>query len=76
VGRDRAVVDDAAATRILRFHDAKRFLSTKKRTRKVGADDGAPLFEAEVLQGNRRRADAGIIEQDVQAAELFLDTLE
>ena len=72
VRRDRAVVDDAAAARVLRLHDLDRFLRAQEHAGEVGIDDLLPGLVGQVLERHRRRADAGIVEQDVEAAEGLL----
>ena len=69
VRRDRAVVDDPAAARVLRLHDPERLLRAEEDAGQVDVDDALPLLEGQVLQRDRRRADAGIVEQEIEAAE-------
>ena len=54
VGRDRPVVDDAPAARILALHDPERFLSAEEHPGQVHTHDLAPLLVGEVLEGHRR----------------------
>ena len=68
VRRDRAVVDDAAAARVLVLHDAEGVLGAQERAGEVGVHHRLPLLEAEVLEIDRRRAHAGVVEQHVQPA--------
>ena len=48
--RDRAVVDDAAAARVLVLHDPERFLRAEERAGQVHVDDGLPLLEGQIFQ--------------------------
>ena len=60
-----------ATLRRLCLHKADRFLRTKEVAREIGADNGAPLFVGEIFHRDSRRADAGIVEAYVEAAENF-----
>src|SRR5215469_2161235 len=71
VGRNRSVIDDSAASRILRLHDADRLLRAEKRAREIYGDRGAPLLVREILHRNRRRTRACIVEQQVETSELL-----
>ena len=73
VGADRAIVDDAPAARLLRLHHPDRLLGAEKGAGEIDADNGLPLFKAQLLDRNGGGAHAGIVEQHVQAAELVLD---
>jgi hypothetical protein len=66
--RDRAVVDDAAAARGLVLHDPERVLGAQERRGEIGVHHGLPLRQAEILEIDRRRAHAGIVEQHVEPA--------
>ena len=52
MSRDRAVVDDAAAARILLLHHAERRLRAQERAREVDVDDRRPLLVRQILDGN------------------------
>jgi hypothetical protein len=73
VRRDRAVVDDPAAARRLRLHQHERLLRAQEDGGQVDVDDGLPLLHRELLERDRRRAGAGVVEEDVEAAVLLLD---
>jgi len=70
VGRDGAVVDDAAAAGGLALHHAEGVLRAEEHAGQIDVDDGLPLLEREVLQRERRCAAAGGVEQQVDPAEL------
>ena len=74
--RDRAVVDDAAALRVLRLEHAEGVLGAEERGGEVDVDDGLPLLEGDVLHRDARAPSAGIVEEDVEAAEGRLDRVE
>ena len=67
---DRAVVDDAPAARILRLHDPDGLLRAEEQAGQVDVDDVLPLLEGHVLDRDAGRVDAGVVEQEVAAAEL------
>ena len=69
MGRDRAVVDDAAASRVLVLHDPKCGLRTQEHAGEVDVDHGLPFLQAQVLKRDPRRVDTGVVEQQVDAAE-------
>src|SRR5712671_2281830 len=69
--RDRAVVDDPAAHRLLVLHDLEGFLGAQERAGEDRVDDRLPALESQFLD-RRRRAEAGIVEQDVEPSESFL----
>ena len=68
VRRDRAVVDDPAPARRLRLHLPERRLRAQERAGQVDVDDVPPLLERQVLE-RAADADAGVVEQQVDAAE-------
>ena len=53
-GRDRAVVDDAAALRRLRLHRPEGLLDAQEHAGQVGVDHALPLLQRQVFE--RRRA--------------------
>ena len=66
VGRERAVVDDAPAARLLRRHRAERRLRAQERAGEVGVHDPLPVLEGQL--GHRRgHAEARVVEQQVDA---------
>lgn len=65
--RDRAVVDDAAAHRLLVLHDLEGFLGAQERAGQDRADHRLPALERQFLD-RRRSAKPGIVEQDVEPA--------
>ena len=69
MGGDRAVVDDAPAARLLRFHDPDGFLGAQEHAGEIDVDDLPPGLERQLLERHRRRPDPGIVEQDVEAPE-------
>ncbi len=66
--RDRAVVDDPAAHRLLVLHDLEGFLGAQERARQDRVDDGLPALESELLDRGVG-AEAGIVEQHVEPPE-------
>ena len=58
---------------VLRLHDLDGFLRAQEHAGQVGGDHVLPGLERQVLERHRRRADAGIVEQDVEPAEGRLD---
>ena len=73
---DRSIVDDAATARLLRLHDAKGGRHTVEHARQVHVDDGAPVCQVELIHRHGRRADAGIVEQQVDTAPLGDDRIK
>src|SRR5204862_51836 len=65
----RALVDDAAAARRLVLHTLDRFLRSDEGAGQVGVHDRLPLLEGQVFHRDRRRADAGVIEEEVEPSE-------
>ena len=76
MGRDGAVVDDAATLRALRLHHPESGLRAQKRAREIDVDDVLPLLECQLVKAACRQAYAGVVEQDVHAAELLARALE
>ena len=70
--RDRAVVDDASAARVLVLHHPERLLHAEEHAGQVDVHDVPPLLDGQVLEWYARGADAGVVEQQVQAAEGLL----
>ena len=71
VRRDRAVVDDTPALRLLFLEHADRFLRTHEAGGQVEIDDALPLLEWDVLHRSGRQSHAGVVEQEIQASEGF-----
>ncbi len=71
-----AIVDDPSTARHLALHEPYRFLGAEKRAREVGADDCAPLLVREVFKRHWRRAQARIVEEEIQAPERLSDLRE
>ena len=69
VGRDRSVVDDPAALRLLRFHQQEGLLRAEKRPRQVDVHHRLPLFDGQLLERRAARGDARVVEQHVQPPE-------
>ena len=70
--RDRAVVDDAAAPRLLALHDLDRFLRAQEGTGEIRVDHGFPLFDGEVLERHRWGAGSRVVEEQIEPAKGFL----
>jgi len=66
--RHRAVVDDAAAARVLLLHHAEGMLGAQKGAGQVGLHDAHPLLVGQLLETDAAGADPGIVEQEVDAA--------
>ena len=64
--RNRPVVDDASAPRLLRLHDLDRLLRAQKTAGEVDGDHVVPLLVGQVFHRDGRRAGAGIVEQQVE----------
>src|SRR5438128_1868472 len=75
VGRDRAVVDDAPAPRVLVLHDLEGLLRAQERARQVGVHHRLPLLDAQVFQ-EAGGADPGVVEQEIEATERALGLRE
>ena len=73
MGRDRAIVDDAASLRLLGFHQFEGRLCTQKRTRQVDVDDVLPLLKPDVLKVGSNAADPRVVEQHIEPAKHGLD---
>jgi hypothetical protein len=69
VGGDGAVVDDAAASRVLALHHAEGFSDAEEHPGQVDVHDLPPLLVRDVLERNRRCPSPGVVEQDVEASE-------
>ena len=67
--RNRAVVDDAAAHRLLSLHQLECLLRAKKGAGEIDVDDLLPLLDGKFVEVDCRRADAGIVEQEVEPTE-------
>ena len=75
MGRDRAIVDDAAAARDLRLHQPDRLLGAEKSAGQVDPHDPCHSSKDNSSIGTGR-ARAGIVEQKVQPAEAFAQARE
>ena len=69
MGRDRAVVDDPPASRLLAFHEPERLPCTEKHAREIGVHDRFPLAVGKILEGDSGRVDTGVVEQQIDATE-------
>ena len=69
VRRDRTVVDDPASARALALHHPERFLRAQECAREVDVDHGLPLLDRQLVEIDRRCADAGVVEEQVESAE-------
>jgi hypothetical protein len=74
--RDRAVIDDAAATRILQLHDLDGFARAKEWSGRIDINNALPFLERHVFKGHALRKGAGIVEQEIETAELLTGNLE
>ena len=72
VRRERAIVDDAAAARLLRLHQAEGVLGAQEDAGQVHVHDRAPLLDAEGVDRKPRRRHPGIVEEHVEPAECGL----
>ena len=54
------------------LHQPERLLRAQEGAGQVDVDDRLPLLEAQVLERDRRRAHAGVVEQQVEPAEALL----
>ena len=70
MGGDRAVVDNAAPSWLLRLHLADRLLGTQERAGKIHGDDLGPLFVAQIFHGNCGSIYAGVVKENIQPVEL------
>jgi hypothetical protein len=65
---DRAIVDDAAALRVLRSHDAKRLPSAEEHPGEVYVHHVLPFGEREFVDQPGRGAHTGVVEQQIHPA--------
>ena len=72
VRRDRPVVDDAPATRLLALHDPERFLRAQEDPGHVHVHHLLPLLVGEVFQRHGGRPHPGVVEEHVEAPERLL----
>src|SRR3546814_14940860 len=70
MGRDRSIIDNAPATRVLFFHQAKGALRTQEGAGQVDVDGGLPLFVVQFFQRYGTREDACIVEPNIQEAKM------
>ncbi len=70
---DGSVIDDAPAARVLVLHHAERRLRAQEHAGQVDVHHRLPLLKRQILERHAWRVAAGVVEQRVQAAELFLD---
>ena len=66
MGRDRAVVDDAAAARRLVLHDPEGVLRADEERREVRGDDLPEGLRRQLLDRHARSAAPGIVEEQVE----------
>src|SRR5215470_16748259 len=76
VGGDRAIVNNAAALRVLAFHELESFLSAEERTGKINIDHGFPLFVAQIFKRDARRAHTSVIEQHIEPTKYLFSPRE
>ncbi len=72
MGGYRAVIDDAAALRVLFAHQIEGAAGRQENAGQVDVDDGFPLRQAQIADGHRRHGRAGIVEDDIEPAETLL----
>ena len=72
VRRNRPIVDDAAAARLLIFHQPERVLRAQKRAGQVDVDHVLPLIDGEIFERDGRRESPGVVEQEIEPAEPLL----
>lgn len=65
-----------AAARRLLLHQPDGVLSAEEGSGQVHGHDGVPLFERDLFHGNRRRAFAGVVEEEVETREGLFDACE
>jgi Sulfate permease family len=68
MGRDGAVVDDAAAAGPLAAHDPERLPGAEERAGQVDRDHRAPLAEGDLVELAGRGPGAGVVEEEINAA--------
>src|SRR3546814_12146749 len=73
VGRDRAVVDDAPALRLLALHQPEGAARAEEHAVQVDVDHLLPGAPGELAEVCRRHVGAGVVEQQVEAAEGAVD---
>ncbi|MNC49484.1 hypothetical protein D3C75_986650 [compost metagenome] len=73
VRRDRAVVDDPPALRLLAAHQAEGGAGAQDYTIDIGGDDVAPVLQRQLVDGYSGGVDAGIVEHHVESAMHLLD---
>ena len=56
---------------VLRLHYPESFLSAEERARQIDIDDGLPLFESDIFQGDSEQSDSGVVEQHIKPSERF-----
>src|SRR3546814_1866924 len=76
VGRDRAVVDDAPALRLLALHQPEGAARAEEHAVQVDVDHLLPGAPGELTEVGRRHVGAGVVEQQVEAAEVLVDAGE
>ena len=71
-----AVYAADSGLRLLLLHQPERVLRAEERPGQVGLDHGPPGLGVEVLERDGRRVDAGVVEQEIEAAKAILDLAE
>ena len=61
---------------LLGLHDADGLLRAEKCAGEIDADDRGPLLVGEVFDRDAGSAGAGVVEEQVEAAEFFADDVE
>src|SRR5579884_1830710 len=75
-GGDGAVINDAAAARVLVLHEAESRLRAEKGACEIYIDDGTPGFEWQVFDRDARCVESRVIEQDIEAMKLLANVGE
>ena len=66
---NRTIVDDAAALRLLGFHDSDRLLRAEERPEQVNVEHRFQFFNGQIFEWNRRCPGTGVVEQKIQSTE-------
>jgi hypothetical protein len=67
VGRDRPVVDDAAAAGLLVAHDPEGLAGAEEGAGEVDRDHGLPLGQGDLVRVAGRGEAAGVVEEEIHA---------
>ena len=67
IGNDGKIVDDGCA----RLHERERGLGNQECAGEIGLDDILPEFERELIYGEVGVRNAGVVDENMDALELF-----